>query len=80
MEDSLVKLQADFVDSTTGVIIAHCSFERTISLLKHEDVTKYVDSFLRGLRQNKSIALNLTLYRSKDVDVILEPSLFDDVH
>ena len=80
MEDSLIKLQADFVDATTGVVVAHCSCERTISLLKHEDVTKYVDSFLRGLRQNKSIALNLTLFRSKDVDVILEPSLFDDVH
>lgn len=80
MEDSLIKIQADFVDSTTGVVFAHSSFERTISLLTHDDVTRYVDSFLRGLRQNKSVALTLTLYRSKDVDVIIEPSLFDDVH
>lgn len=78
MEDSLIKIQAVFVDSSTGEIIAQSSFERTIFLLKHEDVTRYVDSFLRGLRQNKSVALNLTLYRSKDVGAIVEPFLFEN--
>ena len=76
MEDYLLKIDASFVDSSTGVILSSPKSERTLSNISDDDILRIFHSFLRGIRQNKEVALTIQVYRYCDVESVKELDLF----
>lgn len=74
MEDFLITLQVSFVDTETGEVIFTSQFSKPLSIFG-SDVTnycKYFDSFFRGVRQRKKVALTLTIVNDREITKSVE--------
>lgn len=67
MEDFLFSVSADFIDTSTGEIFSHCGFKKPLSQLSDEDILKYFRCLLRGTRQKRNIALNISICKDSDL-------------
>lgn len=76
MEDYLFTVESVFVDTSSGEVISKSHFHKPLSVLDDEDINRYLHSFIRGIRQGKSIALSLCIARDRDLPKITEASLF----
>lgn len=75
MEDKLICIDAHFVDTSTGEVISHSKSNKPISILSDEDVLRLFHSFMRGIRQDKKIAVSIHLYADRDLPSIVEQKL-----
>ena len=77
MEDFLITLQVSFVDTQTGEILFRSQFSNPLSIFG-SDVTnycKYFDSFFRGVRMRKHVALSLTIVNDREIPQSVEGNL-----
>ena len=77
MEDFLITLQVSFVDTETGEILFRSQFSKPLSIFG-SDVTnycKYFDSFFRGVRMRKKVALTLTIVNDGEILQSVEGNL-----
>lgn len=72
MEDYLITLHVDFVDTETGEVFANSHFSRPLSVFSSDvsNYCKYFDSFFRGVRQGKSVAMSLLISFDRDLPVV----------
>ena len=75
MEDKLICVDAHFVDTSTGEVISHCKNNKPISVLTDDDVLRLFHSFMRGIRQDKKIAVSIHIYDDRDLPQIIEQKL-----
>lgn len=75
MEDYLITIQANFVDTETGEVIFWTQFSKPLSVFLDFDVIKYVDSFKRGVRQRKHIALTLTVVSDREIPKVVQQQI-----
>ena len=76
MEDYLFTVEVNFVDSSTGEVLAKPSFHKPLSLLEDEDINKYLHSFIRGIRQGKDVVLIISVCRDRDLPKVQQLNLF----
>lgn len=77
MEDFLITLQVSFVDTQTGEVFFTSQFSKPLSVFG-KDVTnycKYFDSFFRGVRQRKHVAMNLTIVNDREIPQVVESNI-----
>lgn len=77
MEDFLITLQVSFVDTETGEVIFTSQFSKPLSVFG-SDVTnycKYFDSFFRGVRMKKHVALTLTIVNDREISVPVQQNI-----
>ena len=78
MEDYLITFNVSFVDTETGEIFAKSVFSKPLSVLG-SDITnycKYFDSFFRGVRSGRKIALSLVASLDRDLHEVKQLSIF----
>lgn len=77
MEDFLITLQVSFVDTETGEVIFTSQFSKPLSIFG-SDVTnycKYFESFFRGVRQRKHVALTLTIFNDREIPLPVQQNI-----
>lgn len=67
MEDYLLTIIAELVDSSTGEVLYKSTSSKPLSLLSEVDYCKYIDSFIRGIRQGKDVAITLSICKDRDI-------------
>ena len=75
MEDKLICIDAHFVDSSSGEVISHSKNNKPLSIISDDDVLRLFHSFMRGIRQDKKIAVSIYLYADRDLPTIVEQKL-----
>lgn len=66
MEDKVIRLSADYYDSTTGEIIIHSQKCVPISQLNPDMLIRHYNSFMRGLHLDKNIGILINLVLDRD--------------
>lgn len=69
MEDYLITLHVSFVDTDTGEVLANSHFSKPLSVFGSDvsNYCRYFDSFFRGVRQGKSVAMSLLISLDRDL-------------
>ena len=77
MEDFLITLQVSFVDTESGEIIFTSQFSKPLSIFGSDvsNYCKYFDSFFRGVRQRKKVALTLTIANDREIPVPIQQNI-----
>lgn len=75
MEDKCITIDCDFVFSDTGEIFANSHRTVPQSQFSQDYFLRLYDSFMRGVHQQKHIALNISVYLDRDLPK--ELNLFD---
>lgn len=77
MEDFLITLQVNFVDTSTGEVLFSSQFSKPLSIFGSDvsNYCKYFDSFFRGVRQRKHVALTLTIVNDREIPKVLEQNI-----
>lgn len=75
MEDKLITIDCDFVDSETGEIIAKSHKSVPQSQFTEVYVVRLYECFMRGVYQQKHVALNISVFLDRDLPKQL--NLFD---
>lgn len=76
MEDYLLTLSGSFVDTDSGEVLSNFQFHKPLSLFTDEDYKRYFDSFFRGVRQNRKVALYLHLVNDRELPKVEQIDLF----
>lgn len=61
MEDKVIKTSFAFVDTDSGEVFSKGYNRLPLGSFSSDSVKKYVESFLRGVRLNKPVAIELVL-------------------
>ena len=77
MEDYLITCQANFVDTDTGEVIFQTQFSKPLSVFTSDssNILKYMQSFYRGVRQRKHVALTLTLVCDREIPQVVQSQI-----
>lgn len=67
MEDYLLTFSINMVDSSTGEVLFNSQFSKPLSVFTNYDIIRYVDSFQRGLRQGKNVAISFIISKDRDL-------------
>lgn len=78
MEDFLITLHVSFVDTETGEIFAKSCFSKPLSVLGTDvsNYCKYFDSFFRGVRSGRKIALSILVSLDRDLPQVKQLNCF----
>ena len=74
MEDFLITCQANFVDTETGEVIFQTQFSKPLSVFSSDssNILKYINSFYRGVRHRKHVALSFILACDREIPQIVQ--------
>ena len=77
MEDYLITCQANFVDTETGEVIFQTQFSKPLSVFTSDssNILKYMQSFYRGVRQRKHVALTLTVASDREIPQVVQSQI-----
>lgn len=77
MEDFLITLQCNFVDTETGEVLTSTQFSLPMSIIRNEPLryTRYFDSFFRGVFSGRKLAMSITLVNDRDLPQVVQSSL-----
>ena len=77
MEDYLIMCQANFVDTETGEVIFQTQFSKPLSVFTSDssNILKYMQSFYRGVRQRKHVALTLTVASDREIPQVVQSQI-----
>lgn len=67
MEDKLITIDCDFVDSETGEIIANSHKSVPQSMFTDVYFIRLYECFMRGVHQQRHVALNISVFLDRDL-------------
>lgn len=76
MEDYLFSVTAEFIDTSTGEIFSRSCFNKPLSMLSDDDILKYFRCLIRGVRQQRQIALNIFICKDRDLPDVKQLNCF----
>ena len=76
MEDYLLTLSGSFVDTDSGEVLSNFQFHKPLSLFNVDDYKRYFDSFIRGVRHGRKVALYLHLVNDRELPKFEQKELF----
>lgn len=77
MEDYLITCQVNFVDTESGEVIFQSQFSKPLSVFSSDsvDILRYVQSFYRGVRQRKHVALTMTIVSDGEFPKVVQQNI-----
>lgn len=76
MEDYLITVSGCFVDTESGEVLSNFKFSKPLSSFLYIDVTKYYDSFVRGVRLGRNVAMSFNICRDRDLPKYQQKKIF----